>query len=83
MIFIKFEIFNTPTIFFKPIITLINLVAHLNPLNSVVNNYHITVLYKLFYICLDHTGSFLYEPYHLLGFVFYFGASCLRCGQVW
>jgi hypothetical protein len=41
MILTKFEISNTPTIFFKPVVALINFVTHLNTLDTVVNNYHI------------------------------------------
>lgn len=40
MILTKFEISNTPTIFFKPVVALINFVAHLHTLDTVINNYH-------------------------------------------
>ena len=38
MILTKFEIFNTPTIFFKPVAALINSIAQRHTLDTVINN---------------------------------------------
>ena len=40
MILTKFEIFNTPTIFFNPVAALINFVDHLHTFDTVINNQH-------------------------------------------